>query len=507
MTRAALLSALVITGLAGCAGALRDDLQDHPHGRFAETRVAAPANVRSVPTRPAPEGGGPALARRGETPPQVPPPGPVSAEDLAAIGVDVGPADLEPLRDDAWTPTGKLAYSDARAAFLARSPELGVAAQARRASFARYGQVGWLNDLVRQYDAFAVELRTGGTTTVLKPDEGMRFPLAGVAELQGEIVTVDVDQAQVAFERATLGALLTFEEAFQGALYWQRAVGILAKTVELAERVAGAANARYRAGGTSHANLIQAEIRLEDFRQRLRTARAERAAARLALGAALRLPSEAVEETTLSLDIALPERPTREANRGDAAAHGPSVADARLGVAKMELMVQLAERQLLPNLSPGLGPELLSSAPPARGDVRYATGGPFLAELRLRQVAARERLALALSQAPARADAAWVRLDEALRQRHSNAGHQSQRAGLAVDVAERGYAAGRATFFDLDAAVQLHLAIALKARAALRDAFIAAAKVRVEAGTGWRERAAATSRPEPTTPEETESTR
>ena len=67
--------------------------------------------------------------------------------------------------------------------------------------------------------------------------------------------------------------------------------------------------------------------------------------------------------------------------------------------------------------------------------------------------------------------------------RASAAGHQLARAQQGVDVAERGYRAGTATFFDLDSAVQLYLTTALEARVALRDAHIAGASLDAVVGT------------------------
>ncbi|MCA9515119.1 MAG: TolC family protein, partial [Myxococcales bacterium] len=87
-------------------------------------------------------------------------------------------------------------------------------------------------------------------------------------------------------------------------------------------------------------------------------------------------------------------------------------------------------------------------------------------------------------RAPARAEGAWVTLDDARRRYASAAGHQLARAEQGVEVAEQGYRAGTATFFDLDSAVQLYLGAALDARAALRDAWVAAALLDAVVGTG-----------------------
>ena len=489
------LLALLVAITGACAGALRDDWSENPHGRFgdealaASSRPAAPAAPRvEVPAVPAPlddgvgEGAGARASAAapgrsaGETR------GPVTPEELAAVGIELGVPDFTTLRGTDWRPKGRLGYRAARDAFLARSPGIAAAVEAYRKSFTRFDQVDYVNDLVRQYDAFAGELRTGATTPLVHADIRKRFPLGGVVALQGELVAVDVATSKVQLQRRILEGLVRFEQAWQGARYWQRAVTILGRTLELAERVADAAGARYRAGQTTHANLIQAQIRATDLRERLTTARGQRAAARRMLATLIDLDPENLARTRLRLDAPLPRRPRRSEARDAARRAGPQVESARLARERAVLLVQLAERQLLPNLSDGSSHVRRGTMAPPRGDIPYATGGPFLQEMRHGLVGAGLRLDEARRDTPARADALWVVLDDALRMRRINAGTQSERATLAVEVAEQGYRAGTATFFDLDAAVRLFLEISLKAESGLRDAFIAAARLQVVVG-------------------------
>jgi len=484
MKSATLLVILPVV-LTACATSLRSDLADHPNGTFAEgaarrtlaTAPSAPAptvtETNATATPVTPKGAGPDAVRRG----------PITAADLAVVGVTADDDALGGYRG-AWTPADRrLDHGDARRAFLARSPAVSEAVQRFRAAYERYGQVGALNDLVRQYDAFAGELKTGATTPAVKPHLAKRFPFGGVADLQGQLVDVDVTLARVGLERALLSEIADFEAAWQEVYYWQRAVGILADVTDLSERVVDAARARYRAGSTSHANLIQAEIRHEALSVRLTTARARRDAAKTALTAALNLPPSALDRVHLHLGGGLPDRPHRDDATAAALDHGPSVATARAARDRAALMVQLAERQLQPNLAegattPGSGPR------PAAADLMYATGGPFLREMRVRAAATEDALTAAERRAPALAESAWVTLDDAIRRYRSAAGSQISRAEQGVEVAERGYRAGTATFFDLDNAVQLYLATALDARAALRDAHVAAARLDLIVGTG-----------------------
>ncbi len=534
-TTTALVLALASLGLTACAASLRGDLEDHPGGSFAEATAAVTESPTGTAIAPAT-----AAQTAGQT----------TAGTAPAAGTAPGTAPkaapASPFQDPAWTPPNPLLYSTAREAFFARSPAVAAAAARYRAAFERYGQVTALNDLVRQYDAFGRALKKAGVTgAAATPPRGKAFPFQGVASLQGQIVTADVAEARAAFEREVLQAAAGFEAAFQGLLYEQRAVGVLARVVGYAARTVDAARARYRSGAVSHANLIQAEMRLDDLRLRLRTAKARREAAWRRLAAVLRLgePSASGEgegglavvatlppRPKLKLDAPLPGRPDRDEVRALAAGadgasvpaphggaalaadatltqsgvRGTAVAVARARALRATLMVQLAERQLEPNLTAGLrsdqAPDLeprslrpAAGAPRQRpgpggmalqGNLRFITGGPFLREARERQVAAQEGLQAALRDAPAQADQLWVALDDAVRRRRLYAGVQRSRAEQAVQVAQRGYRAGRATFFDVDAAVARALDVNLAAHAATRDAFVFAAKLAVELGAG-----------------------
>ncbi len=472
----------------------------HPPVRGAVSpsgpNATSPPSISLQPAAPAPgDASGPAAApgRAASAAPRL---GPVTPETLAAIGLTVDGDDWETLQAPDWAAGAALPYTLARRAFFARSPTIAAAAARYRAAFERYGQVSALNDLVRQYDAFGRALKTGATTPYVRgPSLDKRFPFQGVASLQSQVVDADVAQARARFQGEVLRAAAAFDAAFHDLLYQQRAVGVVRRVVGYAAQAAEAARARYRAGSASHASLIQATMRLDDLRLRLQTTKTRRDAAWQRLAAALRLgpgddtaPGDAVTppRPTLKLDAKLPPRPPREAARRQAQTRGPRAAEARARSLRATLMAQLAERQLEPPLSPGLS---RTDAPPGAGaptgvrsNLGYMTGGPFVREARQRDAAAQASLDAALRDAPAAADRAWVRLDDALRRRRLYAGVQRARARQAVEVAQRGYRAGRATFFDLDTAVARALEVDLTAHAATRDAFVAAAELAVETG-------------------------
>jgi hypothetical protein len=219
--------------VAGCAGSLSRQLEEEPVGRFA---LGAPAEARQAPERPRPQATLGAEGAAPAEPVEDAAVGPVAAEDLAAAGLSVAPARLSELQASGWRPGETLAREDAISAFLARSPAVAAAVQRYRASFTRYGQVRWLNDLVRQYDAFAEGLMTGATTPHVMPEKPA-WPLEGAGRIESAIAEVDVALARARLEKDVLTALADMEEAFQEAHFWSRAVDVLGRDVALARQV------------------------------------------------------------------------------------------------------------------------------------------------------------------------------------------------------------------------------------------------------------------------------
>lgn len=492
--------------LLGCAGSLGDQLRDEPHGRFGPGVLAQPSVGGGADgPRAAPIEGGAAPespAARGAD-------GPVTAGDLPRC---VAPSDglLSEARAPSWAPRPTMARDEARVAFLARSPAVLAAVQRFRASRTRYGQVEWLNDLVRRYDSFA----QGGGLEPELADPGMEpgaevpggagmdaamgaapnasmgagmtmgarptWPLGGVGRMESAIADADVRLARARLEAQVLEELANFEAAFQDALRWEREASVLGRDLRLADQVVAAAEAMNAGGRGSLADVLMGRMRRDEVAELLRTANEQAAASRMALGAALRLPTAALAGVALRGDD-LPSLPPRDATRRQAA-EGPEAHMAEAMAERATLMVQLVERQLLPELSLGTAFDRTGAVPRRSGDAQLATKAPFLAELRLMrstEEASRDQARLA---APAMADQEWVMLSDGLRMHRLTSGPQRQRARQALAAATDAYRSGRASFADVSGALSSVLEVELLAERQRAEAFVAAARLQAVVG-------------------------
>jgi outer membrane protein TolC len=225
-----------------------------------------------------------------------------------------------------------------------------------------------------------------------------------------------------------------------------------------------------------------AKIRRDNLDERLKTAKQREQAELRKLAAVLDLPSETLQGARLQLEQAAPDVPERDAVRERAAKTAPDVQAARRMAERATLMVQLVERQLLPELSVGASLTRTGDVPKRPSDVMYATRAPFLAELRLTRESAEEAAEQAKQTIPAMADMQWVRLSDAVRHRKLYAGPQTKRAKEALEAALEAYRAGRVPFADVEDALSRVLEVELEAQRYRADAFVAAARLTAVSG-------------------------
>jgi outer membrane protein TolC len=357
-----------------------------------------------------------------------------------------------------------------------------AAAQRYRASRTRYGQVRWLEDLVRRYDAFAAELRTGATTPQVRPADAP-WPPGDVDNLQSRIVDADVTIAEARFERDVLLALARFEAAFAEALYQAQTAAVLAEQVRLGKQVLASVDAGYRAGRTDYASLLQAQMRLDAWREDRTSALHRAGAARTELAALLDLDPGALADTPLAWGADVPV-PNRDDVLEAARTQAPEVRMAAAQAARAALMEELVGRRILPDYAPGVWTTRDGQVPPAMPPFGYATVQPYLDEIRLGNEAAGDALEAARRGVPAAADAVWAELSDAVRQSALDAGPQHKRAKQAVQVAKEAYQTGRMPFSQLDQVLRTALQIRLDAERHSRNA--RAAQARLAAITGIR---------------------
>ena len=464
MSRGYALIGLAAAVLAGCSSAaLRSEADAQRVSPSAEAHLRAVAGAPSAsgdePSGVGAEVGSLPQHRRQE----------LQIDDLAFLGLPIDAALWDRAQAEGYRLPRRLSERQGRTILLARSPRLRSAWRRRQAVAQRYGQVAWLRQLVDQYEGFA---RDPGARP---PD----YPLQTTEGLYGRLIGKDVELARVEFEIATLVLMQDFATAFHGALYQARAQRVLGENVDVSQRFLESVRTRYESGQARESDMLRAEMRLAEMREQRRSA----GEARRSMEAQLASLLDATQRISARTPLALPRVPALATTRA-AAANGPDHLAATLRHERAEAMLQLAERRILPDLSPGLS-ERLGAPGRDRFPAAYAAGGgSFVEELRDRTEAMAHASAQAGTAAVADAERAWSRMSDAVRTSRLYRGTLVRRANQALISAESEYRVGRTSYLNLDDVQRLWLRTSLAGHAADRDAHVAAARLRRVLGGG-----------------------
>lgn len=412
---------------------------------------------------------------RGAAVPPAPSPGGLKPKDLDFIEIPMDEAVWVAASAESFEMPSPISETLGLTVFFARSQALRAARSRLDARRNRLSQALYLERLVEQYQAFA-----------RRPDDReAAWPLPGPEALAGVAADRDVALAAEEFRAAVLDQMTQFTAAFHEARYLRRAVATYGESLTLSRRFADVVRTRYASGQARKADLLKADMRLQEIRELLRTAQNALAAAEARLGSVL--------------DVAEPVAAGEAAPRRDvpalavarrASASAPDLEIAELEWERAQATLELVERRVVPDLSTGLS-ERLGNTAPVGFPAHYVTGSPFAEELRDRVAARARALAQARTAVPAEVERVWAALSEAARVARLHRQVLVPKANDALASIESEYRVGRATYLELDDLERQWLRVSLEAARAERDAHVAASRLRRTLGR-WPAASAAT---------------
>jgi outer membrane protein, heavy metal efflux system len=407
---------------------------------------------------------------------------------LAALGT---PTDDGAAAAEALFP--QMSLSDLEALAVTRSPSVLSAERSLRATLEQYGQVTALDDVLRRYATATGSLMTG-VGGAMGAGVRERFPFPGMLALKGEIVTQDARAAREERDRARRDALAEARRLFWGLDYASRAISLLGEINGLLRQAVQAVQAGYESGKGPLANVATAQVELEKNLTEMETVAGERVVIETGLRSLLALPRDAV--------LGLPRGSEPLPPAGDPAALAVLALDRRQELrrlraeeSRMERMIQMAEREVVPGFSlelslfenspleqagtMAMAEPFPSSVPAAEGigtPVRAFSGrtAGYVRETRERLAALREEIRGAEQSTVARVREAWFAYDRARREERLWAQRVVELTRLASETMERSYRAGRAT-----------LPEALESARVARESALTAARRRADAGQAW----------------------
>ena len=232
------------------------------------------------------------------------------------------------------------------------SPGLKSAREKIRAILEQYPQAVYLENVLRQYNAFTKQLDTKVGPMRHKEMMAMEFPFPDTLALKGQIITEDVLIAQKEFEIALRDLVTEIRSAYYDYLFVVEATRINEENRKLLQQMIAIAQTKFRVGQGKYSNVIMAQVELSKLANVIITLEEQRetiiarlntllnASADLPLGVPMPIEEERVIPTLAEL-YALAVQKRQEIQKH------------KLVISKMGLVVEMAKQMTYPD--PTLG--------------------------------------------------------------------------------------------------------------------------------------------------------
>ena len=232
------------------------------------------------------------------------------------------------------------------------SPGLKSIREKIRAVLEQYPQAAYLENVLRQYNAFTKQLGTKVGPMRHKEMVAMKFPFPGTLALKGQIITEDVLIAQKEFEIALRDLVTDIKLAYYDYLFLVEATHINEENQKLLEQMIAIAQTKFRVGQGKYSNVIMAQVELSKLANAIITLEQQRetiiarlntllnASVDLQLGAPVPIGEDRVIPTLTEL-YALAVEKRQEIQKQ------------KLAISKMGLAVEMAKQMTYPD--PTLG--------------------------------------------------------------------------------------------------------------------------------------------------------
>ena len=232
------------------------------------------------------------------------------------------------------------------------SPGLKAAREKIRAVLEQYPQAVYLENVLRQYNAFTKQLNTKVGPMTHKEMMTMKFPFPGTLVLKGQVITEDVLIAQKEFEITLRDLVTEIKLAYYDYLFLTEATRINEENQKLLQQMIAIAQTKFRVGQGKYSNVIMAQVELSKLANVIITLEQQRetiiarintllnSSADLPLGEPVPIEEERVAPTLAELyELAVENR--------------QEIQKQKLTISKMALVVEMAKQMTYPD--PTLG--------------------------------------------------------------------------------------------------------------------------------------------------------
>ena len=232
------------------------------------------------------------------------------------------------------------------------NPELKSAHEKIRAVLEQYPQAVYLENVLRQYNAFTKQLDTTVGPLTHKEMMAMKFPFPGTLALKGQIITEDVRIAQKEFDIALRDLVTEIKLAYYDYIFLVEATRINVENQKLLQQMIAIAQTKFRVGQGKYSNVIMAQVELSKLANVIITLEQQRETIMARLNTLLNASAD------LPLGIPVPIEEERVVSTLDelyalAVQKRQEIQKQKLMISKMGLAVEMAKQMTYPD--PTLG--------------------------------------------------------------------------------------------------------------------------------------------------------
>ena len=232
------------------------------------------------------------------------------------------------------------------------SPGLKSVREKIRAVLEQYPQAVYLENVLRQYNAFTKQLDTKVGPLSHKEMMAMKFPFPGTLTLKGQIITEDVLIAQKEFEIALRDLVTEIKLAYYDYLFLVEATRINEENQKLLQQMIAIAQTKFRVGQGKYSNVIMAQVELSKLANVIITLEQQRETIIARLNTLLNTSAD------LTLGIPVPVQEERVVSTlaelyALAGQKRQEIQKQKLVISKMALIVEMAKQMTYPD--PTLG--------------------------------------------------------------------------------------------------------------------------------------------------------
>jgi len=354
-----------------------------------------------------------------------------------------------------------------------------------QASLSKYDQVGFLDDMLSQYATFTKSISLTGSTQKHKKSVSSSFPFPGLLSLKASIIDQAVDASRLQIKQTTQDAITNARMAYYELQYIQHKTVLLKKNIGLLKSLKEELKSSYSTNSAELSGILQVDIEIADYRNKLLTVKDRQQAQSAKLGALLNLsPNFRLGKLDRLRAEKLPANTSQLIKK--AKEHRIEITRLQTDLEKMKRIIQLSEKRFYPDFDAGYSRfqnDQFTTNPKIKKNDFFAKNDAYLNETKQKYKALQLKIAALKNKT---ADDIQQAISSYQTQKNTRGLYQNEvlpKARTSLEIAKSLYETGESSLAKVIDTEKMIVNYQLKSLKALKDMNINAAKVNRLVGT------------------------